>query len=376
MKYFIVLLLFVFLFCTQSNEFDNLVKSNNKVASLFYKELRNNDGNIFFSPLSLTINIAMLYRGAGSAMEGNILHFDEEIHESFRNLMNGRFKNSSIEIANGILFDRKLWINQSYIKDIINYYNPMLASVNFNADPVKIQQYINDWVNKKTHHHIKTIELSTDDQTTLVFLNAVYFKGIWLTQFNKKNTHDDFFQNKNNVTSIKMMKTKGIFRYAFNNEFDLDVLELPYSNDDVSMFILMPRNINGMEKVENNLSSELFDQIFCHLTTKSMTIFMPKFSLETSYDMSRYLEDLNLEGFVYGISNICNCDKLMLDGMFQKTKLIVDEKGTEAIAVTYSKVSLSGFQSEIQLKIDRPFLFVIRDSVTGLILFLGKIENL
>lgn len=120
-------------------------------------------------------------------------------------------------------------------------------------------------------------------------------------------------------------------------------MELPYINDDVSMFILMPKKISGMANLEDHLSSDFLDEIFCHLTSKSITVLMPKFKLESSYELSKYSKNLNFEGMIHGLYKLCNCNEIMLDGMFQKIKLIVDEKGTEAIAITHSKQWLQYF---------------------------------
>lgn len=132
MKYlFVVLLPILSGLHIQDIKINNLVKTNNQMGLLLYKELRETDDNILFSPLSLLINLAMLYNGEKLSIDENILQFDEDIHSSFDYLINKRFKDSSLEIANGILFQKSLQINQSYLEDLLYYYNPLIAFVNF-----------------------------------------------------------------------------------------------------------------------------------------------------------------------------------------------------------------------------------------------------
>jgi serpin B len=247
-----------------------------------------------------------------------------------------------------------------------------VESVNF-ASKEKGIDLINSWVDEKTHGKIKKIFEELDPATELVITNAIYFKGIWEEPFEKtKTTVGDFHVGIDNAVKVPMMQSKTTFPNVAVNDL-VQIVELPYEGENFSMLILLPRNVDGMKSLEESLSADNLNKWKGELKKMKTKVYMPKFKLETKYDLKSILQEMGIHDAFHdadftGIAN----SGLYIEKAVHKAFVEVNEEGTEAAAAT----GISMFQSgPFEFTVDRPFIFIIQDNETGSILFIGKVVN-
>lgn len=366
---------------TQTEAPQNIVDANNRFMLDFYSKTSTPGDNSFFSPWSVLSAFSVLYEGARGQTANEIssafyLPSDDARRDSFESMQSGLNANGSgYELSNA----NALWIKQGFdVKDdFVNtarkYYGGEVSLASFPAD----ESRIDSWVENKTNHKIKDlVKGATDDLTRLVITNAVYFKGTWETQFNANQTReDDFVTSPGNSVKIQMMSQKSHFGYAETD--DLQVLSMPYKGDRLSMLVLLPKG-NGLETVEKSLTAEQIKNWQDSLHKSEVTVFMPKFNLTTSYDLTGTMNDLGIKSAfdpnaadLSGISD----DPLYVGAAIHKAFVTVNEEGTEAAAATGIVVQGTSAQVPISFRADHPFVFLIQDNESGLILFMGKVVD-
>jgi serpin B len=216
----------------------------------------------------------------------------------------------------------------------------------------------------------------------LILTNAIYFKGDWVKTFDKENTQEAWFYQSNKSTSkCSLMYAKDNFKYA---QFkDYQTIELPYSGDDLSMVVLLPKRESSLKQLLQSLNTGELDSQLRSLRSQQVELWLPKFKLETSYELKDVLMQMGMKApFSRADFSKMTKDKtpLEISRIIQKAFVEVNEKGTEAAAVTVvmmaTESSISRHEIEIpQFRADRPFLFLIRDKQTGAILFTGGLEK-
>ena len=368
----------------------NLIESNNQFAMDFYSQIKDDEENIFFSPWSISTAFALVYEGAkGTTADEtqNVFRFlkdKQEQRSSFKSINdNLNEKDSSYKL----LVANALWIAEGfqpfveYVDNAKTFYDSEVSNVDFITD--QGVNTINKWVKEKTEEKIqKLFPLgSTNQNTLLIITNAIYFNGTWANQFEEKNTIDeDFLVSPDNVVTAPMMKlydTK--FNYSQNEQ--LQIIELPYDGNKLSMFILLPNDADGLESIEESLSLENLTQLQSELGETSLDVVqIPKFILETDYDLKEKLSNLGVHSaFDPGdadFSGIAQVKPLYIQAAVHKAYVDVNEVGTEAAAATGIQVgTTSARTSPLIFKADHPFIFLIQDHETGNILFLGRIIN-
>ena len=219
-----------------------------------YNELSKEYENVFFSPYSIDVALAMTYEGAnGKTKEeiGRALHIptDDMLRRSsyakLYNILNNKSNSYILKTANALWIQRDFIILDSYKEVISKYYCGKVENIDFKNNPDKAREIINNWIKKETEGKISELipKNGVNDMTRLVITNAIYFKGRWERGFDKDKTYDeDFWINKDKKAKVKMMTTKGLFNYAEDAKFQ--VLELPYKGDDIAMLVFLPKDIN------------------------------------------------------------------------------------------------------------------------------------
>jgi len=244
---------------------ENVILANNQFTIDFYSEIKDTKENIFFSPWSISTAFAIAYEGARETTADEIQQVfgfpadDEQRRSEFKSInddLNEKDAKYKLRVANALWLAEKFQPLQEYVDTAKNYYDSEVNNVDFISDEgINI---INDWAKLKTENKIPLIipPGSTDEFTRLIITNAIYFNGTWTTQFDEKNTRDeDFKVDSVNVVTAPMMKlfdTK--FNYSQNEQ--VQIIELPYEGDKLSMLILLPSDVDGLKSLEEALSLE------------------------------------------------------------------------------------------------------------------------
>jgi serpin B len=326
----------------------------------------------------------MTYAGASGLtaeeME-KVIHYPQTLtHEGFL-MMTKRMAEINAKEKVKLAVANALWnrlkLHPDYLAITKKYYNAEVY-------PLTSETPINDWASKNTNGKIPKV-LEPGDITPLVKLvltNAIYFKGDWVKTFDKENTQEaQFYQSDKSISSCSLMYAKDDFKYG---QFDgFQAIELPYSGDDLSMVVLLPQRESSLKQMLLTLNMKELDTQLRALKNQKVELWLPKFKLETSYELKDVLMQMGMNApFKNADFSKMTIDKtpLEISRIIQKAFVEVNEKGTEAAAVTVvmmaTESSINRNENLIpQFRADRPFLFLIRDKQTGAILFTGGLEK-
>jgi len=360
-----------------------LVAGNNAFAFDLYRALKTNEDNLFFSPYSISLALAMTYAGArdNTAIEmAETLHFtlqQDRLHPALNALgekLLGHDENISLTIANALWGQAGYPFLPDFLAVLDTGYDAGLRRADFIGAPEGARRDINDWVSDATEGKIEDLmgPGTITPDTRLVLANAIYFKGTWKAQFDAKKTEfAPFYRLDGSQVKVPMMRMKGHFPYTEGMNYQ--AIELPYTGDTLSMAILLPRA--GMfEDFEANLSVERLDAILAQLCSEKVQLAMPRFELTSEFSLGETLANLGMPAaFKQGIADFSGMDgtrDLFIGHVAHKAFVSVNEEGTEAAAATGVSMVLS---IPSMMTIDHPFVFLIRDSETGTILFIGRV---
>ncbi|MCK4339529.1 MAG: serpin family protein, partial [Candidatus Cloacimonetes bacterium] len=239
---------------------------------------------------------------------------------------------------------------------------------------------INEWVEQKTKDKIKELIKPgiLDPLTRLVLVNAIYFKGKWEKEFEKKLTKDTpFWLTPEDSIHCPMMQQKGSFNYCENDS--LQILELPYLGDDLSMIVLLPREVDGLKKLENCLTIDNLNK-WMNVSYQEIKVYLPKFKITSGFSLGKTLYDMGMtDAFIpykADFSGMNGSKELFISKVIHKAFVDVNEEGTEAAAAT-AVVMLKAVapKQPIVFRADHPFVFLIRDNHSGSVLFLGRMVD-
>jgi len=374
----------------------SIAKEICELSFKLYKELlKKGDKNIFFSPYSIFIALAMTYEGArGQTAEEmmavlNIPQNNETVLESVKMLYEylNRNENFTISTANALWIRDNLDLLLNYSKIIEEYYKGHATKIDV-SKPEETAQMINDWVKEQTKGKITDL-IKSDDiimYTALILTNAIYFKADWKVQFNPEETKELEFElesgEKIMVPTMCLEGSEELFYYTETEEFQM--LELTYKGEEISMLVLLPKQKSVSEIVES-LTFESLSTLKSAMYETSISIHLPKFKLETEYELNEPLKNLGMarafdpnKAEFTGMCRFSGTD--IIDPLFIKTVrhkafIEVNEEGTEAAAATAVIMFDNCSQSSIVFNADHPFLFIIQHRGTGTVLFMGSIGN-
>ena len=304
------------------------------------------------------------------------------IHGSFRttlasmNAAQGEYK---LSVADGIFVHENFTVHQSFLSSLDYYYSAGFKALDFHGDARGSANYINKWVEERTNHKIKNIVSPLAIATSVMALaNAIYFKGLWKCPFNPDNTKlAKFYAAPTWSTSGEMMIQTGRFRYSLNRRLGCQILEMPYKGDRLSMYILLPTKTYGLASLERKLTFNSLTSALAKLYTRRLSVAIPKIKMTIGKNLPDTLTTMGMvqafrhEADFTGMSPL---RPLFVSDVIHVAFIEVDEKGTEAAAATIVLMSRGAPPPPIHKDFvaDHPFLFLIRDEVTGSILFLGR----
>nr|XP_023689307.1 serpin B6-like [Paramormyrops kingsleyae] len=382
---------------------ESLTAANTRFSlDLFTKISSGNKDNVIFSPFSLSSALAMVYlgaRGDTAAQMAQTLHFhkaEEDVHVGFSQLLSLLNKPGapySLSIANRLFGDESYQFVEKFLTDSNRHYKGELEPVNFQSDVEAARVNINTWVEKQTNEKIKNLLTPgmLDPSTRLVLVNAIYFKGNWQRRFDPAKTREMPFKiNKfllwKKSVPVMMMCQKDGFGLSDIPEAKCKVLEMPYVDNELSMLsmlIMLPNEVNGLEELEQKLTYENFTDWTRpnRMRFQEVIVKLPKFKLEETYDMKQVLSSMGMvDAFdeqKCDFSGMSPDNDLLLSKVVHKAFVEVNEESTEAAAATAGLFRCT--RSIIMFKprpliftADHPFLFFIRHNPTKSILFYGR----
>jgi len=364
-----------------------VVNANNRFALELYSELSKREkGNIFYSPYSIFSVFAMTFEGAnGQTAEEikSVFHFPEyhTLRPNFARIYNDINEASdAYELRTG----NALWVQQSYLllenytSKVERYYGGKAANLDFANETEKSRQTINNFIEEQTDNKIEELipQRMLNPVTRLVLTNAIYFKGTWKWEFDPKNTREmEFYVTPTNAVKVPMMYMKpGKARFNYTDLGDLQILELPYKGDKISMLIILPNNIS---EVEHSLTLGKLEEWKNQMReTKFSAIYLPKFEFSTKYFMKDTLSAMGMSTVFSDEADFSRMtgkkSDLFINLVIHQAYVKVDEEGTEAAAATAVGV-VEGVPDIF--KADHPFIFIIQQKDTGNILFLGRVMD-
>ncbi|MFC1725515.1 serpin family protein [candidate division KSB1 bacterium] len=368
-----------------------IISAGENFGLKFFKEVVNQDENknIFLSPLSVSMALGMTLNGANGQTEEDMkstLEFtgmsQENINSAYKSLIELLLNLDSkviMELANSIWYRYDVQVLQDFIDVNRDYFDAEVRSIDFSA--VDALETINGWVYDETNGKIEDLIDQFPANIVMYLINAIYFKGTWKYQFDQANTSSDIFRlSDGSEVSCQMMNLTGALNYTQNSLFQ--AVDLPYGVGNYFMTILLPRDGVTTGDILDQMNTSNWDSWINGFSEINVDLSLPKFRVEYDLELSDVLSALGM-GVAFqagaadftGIRPIEQGD-LWINRVLHKTFVEVNEEGTEAAAATAVEIiERSGGTTPLDLKIDHPFIFAIRENNSGTILFIGKIEN-
>jgi serpin B len=379
------------------SDLGELVSGNSAFTFALYRQISSGNENLFYSPYSISIALAMTYAGAQGQTAGQMaeaLHFtlpEARLHPSFNQLaleLDSRSKVEWLEpdqafqlsVANSLWGQSGFHFEKAFLDVLAQNYAAGMRLVDYRKDAEAARLAINDWVSQSTKEKIKDIipKGALDTLTRLVLANAVYFKAAWAHPFQPGATQPGAFHLLNGTSvDVPMMREKTGLHCMQGDGYR--AVELPYADGQLSMLILLPDD-GRFGDVESRLDTGLLDATAAALQYGEGILTMPKFKFEWSSELVDGLKALGMgDAFDPEQADFSGMDgarDLYISDVLHKAYVSVDEQGTEAAAATVSIVGAASLPThETEFQIDRPFFFLIRDNPTGTILFVGRVMN-
>jgi serpin B len=371
-------------------EFSELIAGNTNFSIDLYNQYKSGSENIFYSPLSISLALAMTYAGAKgntATQMAEVLHFTllpDKVHHAFNKLdlalseLGNNSKNDefTLNIENSTWGEKTYSFLDGYLDILSINYGAGIHLLDFINSPDDSRIMINDWVEHQTKNKIKNLlpAGSIDSAVRFVLTNAIYFLADWHNQFEKKDTFQGaFYLLSGSSVNVSLMKQINDFSYYDGDGYQ--AIELPYKGNEADMLIIVP-DLDNFANVEQNFSIEILNTIDDNLAEKSVELTMPKWKFKSNYQMKETLIALGMtDAFsTADFSGIDGTLNLVISDVFHKAFIAVDEEGTEAAAATAVVLKETSIEdSDVTLKIDRPFIFMIRDTNTKSIIFKGRI---
>ena len=369
-----------------------VVGGNTDFALDLYARLRTNSGNLCLSPYSISTALAMTYGGArGNTAQqmAETLHFSldqEQLHPIFAQLeaqLKAVQKKGLVQlhVANSLWPHKDYPFLKEYLALTKRYYGTSITPVDYKTASEVARIRINEWIEEKTEEKIKDLIKPgvLTSLTRLVLVNAIYFKGNWARQFEESLTQDaPFYLLPGKTVPAPFMTQEHTFRYG--EDEGLQILELPYAGDTLSMLILLPRRVDGLSDLEKDLTPANLKTWITHLWEEELAVFVPKFKVLYSLDLNDTLIAMGMrDAFDQTAANFAGMDGttlLYISAAIHKAFVEVHEEGTEAAAATGIAMSLGAApEPPPTFRADHPFIFLIRHNSSGCILFMGRVVD-
>jgi serine protease inhibitor len=399
------LLMAAFMFigaCTQDDPDDNtpvlrplsvfeqdIIHSSNTFSQELFERVsrEHREENVFISPFSVTAALAMTMNGADRETKEAIKntlklsdHTDEEINQAYKDLVGFLLsldKTVIMNIANSNWSREGLTIKEQFLLTLMEYYDAEVHTVDF-ADPGTVN-VINGWIEDKTQGKIKDMLDAIPDSAVMYLINAIYFKAIWTYQFDENQTEDQPFHLLDGVEVMTpTMYSEGVTMGYFQND-NYVLLDIPYGNGQFSFTIVTTASGGGQAEFDNltqNLSIDLLTSMLEDTIQRTTGFYLPKFKIEFKETLNEPLKEMGMTlAFDPGAADFSNLFEetlpLFISRVIHQSTFEINESGAEAAAATVVEVVFTS-AGPSALRVDRPFIFMIREKHTNLILFVGK----
>jgi serpin B len=379
-----------------AGELKMLVESHNSLAFKLYHTIRDRNTNLFFSPYSILTGLALAYAGARGETEMAMakalsltlpqtrLHaalndLDLSLARRAQEVKGQEAAGFQLHVVNALWGQKGYKFLSQFLDTLAEYYGAELRVLDFAGAAEESRVAINQWISDETEEKIRDLvpEGVIDPLTRLILTNAIYFKAAWQYPFNASATAEDIFHLANDIDiTVPMMQQTKSFRYTESEDFQ--AVELPYGGSELAMVILLPK-AGKFLAFEENLGEDLFRTITEGLTMQEVALTLPKFEYDFSFGLKETLSTLGMR-----IAFTSEADFSWIDGKYDlciqdvlhKAFVAVDEAGTTAAAATAVIMTLKAIAAlAMEMKVDHPFIFFIRDIPTGSLLFIGRVLN-
>lgn len=362
-----------------------IVQASNQFTLDLYARFRTQPGNLIFSGFNVSTALAMAHagaRGQTASQMAKVLHFPQDRTNLDRDLgkllktLRSRPK-VTLELANALWGQKGYPFRKDLLDRLRTSYHAPLNQVDFANNPGDAQRRMKSWVARHTGNQIRDFNIPVDNLTRFTITSAIYFKGSWMTRFEKGSTRDeDFTIAPGKTVKVPMMHCReGLFAVAHTD--DCTAVALPYVGNDLAMVVLLPNDPDGLARLETSLTVEGLSKTLSALKPAYGEGAMPRFTIRRSFSLSKELAAMGMSDAFdperADFSGIAGRDQpLSLQFVEHEAFIVVDETGTKAAAVTGVGFCAASTVSQA-FRIDRPFLYLIGDMKTGTILFMGRI---
>ena len=373
---------------------NSIISANTQFSFNLFNEIRKTeqDKNIFISPLSISIALAMTLNGAADDTEQAMVNTlqlqglsSESINADYAELRQTLLTSDpkvTLTIANSLWAGQNIMFKQDFLQRNTQFFDAEISTLDF--DDPDASKTINKWVDTNTNGKIQKIVKDRIDPSTVLFLiNAIYFKGTWQTEFDPSKTRDGaFYLATGGKKQVLMMSRTGVYPYYENREENFQVVSLPYGDGRMGMYIFLPSRESDLNTFLENLNAESWENWISQLGEQEILLKVPKFKMEYEKGLNDTLKTLGMDiAFSAGradFSRMASVEtlggNLYIQSVLHKTFVEVNEEGTEAAAATSVAVGVTSVQPPPpQFIADRPFFFAIRDNETKTLLFIGTI---
>ncbi len=395
LKSWIVFGIFFLIAVSQTNAEDNIAmkkiaRDNTAFATDLYNRLKTNDGNLFFSPFSISTALAMTYAGARedtAAQMADVLHFSTapgQLHASMEDLisqLNALQKETDIElrVANAIWAQKGYQFLDAFFRIVRQSYQAEVKQVDFASEAEAARRAINAWVEEQTNQKIRDLIPPgvLNALSRLVLVNAIYFKGFWDSRFKPADTRDmQFWLTAETPEMVSMMHQKQLYGY-WENEW-LQILEMPYKDKSLSLIVLLPKEKAGISQLEQKLTLENISAWQSQLSRQKVSVFFPRFKIESQFNLGQTLSAMGMADAFdpqrADFSGMLGKKELHISAVIHKAYVNINEEGTEAAAATGVAISTTAIAPPPPtFKADHPFVFFIRDNASQSVLFFGRV---
>ncbi len=358
-----------------------------------YRRLAAGKGNIFFSPHSISSALAMTWAGArdGTREEmRKVLGFEgdpDEVHAAFERLQRvleegAKEGGYELTVANALWGQKGFEFLDEYLAILKERYGASLNTLDFRAAAESARETINRWVEDRTHGRIRDLLKpgTITAATRLVLTNAIYFKGKWSAPFDPQATREEpFHVDSSREVSADLMHREDLFAYGESG--GVQVIELPYQGDDVSMVVLLPKERDGLAGLEEGLTPASLRKALGSIRRRKVSVYLPKFEMSSEFSLVDTLSKMGMPGAFRlppaDFSGMTGEKNLFISAVVHKAFVAVDEEGTEAAAATGIGLSVTSAVAPPPpvFRADHPFVFLIRHRPTGTILFMGRVVD-
>jgi serine protease inhibitor len=342
--------------------------------------------NVFVSPLSVSFALGMALNGTNGPTHDEMrsalqlgtapLASIDTGYKSLTALLGSLDPSTKMLIANAIFYRNGFPFNQSFLNDAAKWFDAEVSSENF-ADVAATVSAVNGWASARTNGKIPKVIDGYDDSMVMFLLNAIYFKGSWRDRFDAADTRPDVFHAVDGDQTRPLMHRQGTMSYAESSAFQ--AVDLPYGDSAFTMTVILPKTGNSVESVAAALTPDAWHSLSEGSRTRLVDLTLPKVTLSWKRNLIPDMQTLGMKlAFTdqADFTRMATGQRLLISLLQQNSFVAIDEEGTEAAAVTTVGVSLTAAPAVTTVRVDRPYIFVIRERLSGTVLFMGKIVTL